>query len=187
MRKIYIVRHGEPDFPGGVSLSARGREQAAADACFFDSHPITAIWSSPLRRAVETAELMTRGRYPINIHNDLREAYIGSWEGLSPEEIRRRFPGAWEARQLDMSIPPGGGEDYGDAGARFEAALREIVGRTDGDIAVAAHQAVTCGFFCRITGRPIARWSDFAHDYGAINEVHFDGGRFIPPIIYQEE
>ncbi len=197
MRKIYIVRHGEPDFPGGIwlcigsgtdlPLSEKGREQARADAPFFEARPITSLWSSPLIRARETAALMTAGRFEAHIHPGLREADIGKWEGLSPQEIRAKFPGQWEARENDMSIPPGGGEDFGDAGARFETALRQILSQTRGDIAVATHQAVTCGFFCRVTGTPIARWPVFAHDYGSIHEVHYDGGVFSLPGYDKEE
>lgn len=197
MRKLYIVRHGEPDFPGGVwlcigsgtdlPLSEKGRAQAEADAPFFTAHPIASLWSSPLIRARQTAWLMTAGGMEVHIHPGLREANIGEWEGLSPEEIRVRFPGAWEARERDMSIPPGGGEDFGEAGARFEAALRDILAQTSGDIAVAAHQAVTCGFLCRLTGTPIARWPVFAHDYGAINVVYYDGGAFSLPDHDKEE
>ncbi len=188
MRKLYIVRHGEPDFPGGVwlcigsgtdlPLSARGREQAAALRPFFEARPVSALWSSPLARAVETAALMTGGQTPIHTHPGLREAYIGEWEGLSPAQIRQKAPGEWERREADMSIPPGGGEDYGAAGARFEAALREILSTADGDIAVAAHQAVTCGFLCRLTGTPIARWPDFAHDYATVTELTYENGSF---------
>ena len=197
MRRIYIVRHGEPDFPGGVwqcigsgtdlDLSARGRRQAAEVRPFFEGHPVTAVWSSPMLRARETARLMTGGGAEIHIHPDLREAYIGRWEGLTPEEITARYPGEWEARQEDMSIPPGGGEGYDDAGARFEAALRQIRAQTRGDIAIASHLAVTCGFLCGITGTPIGRWKDFAHDYAAVNEVDFDGGRFFLPEHNKEE
>ena len=188
MQRLYIVRHGEPDFPGGVwlcigsgtdlPLSARGREQAAALRPYFEARPVAALWASPLNRAVETASLMTGGKYTIHTHRGLREAYIGEWEGLSPAEIRQRFPGSWEKREADMSIPPGGGEDYGAAGARFEAALREILAADDGDVAVAAHQAVTCGFLCRITGTPLSRWPDFAHDYATVTELAFENGAF---------
>lgn len=197
MRRIYLVRHGEPDFPGGVwlcigsgtdlPLSEKGQEQASADAAFFMAHPITSLWSSPMLRARQTAKLMTGGKYEINIHPDLREAYIGRWEGLSPQEIRERFPGEWEAREADMSIPPGGGEDFGRAGDRFYAALLDILSRTAGDIAVAAHQAVICALLCRLTGTPIARWPVFSHDYGTINEVRYENGELYFPGKKKEE
>ena len=188
MQRLYIARHGEPDFPGGLwrcigsgtdlPLSARGREQAAALRPFFEARPVAELWASPLKRALETAALMTGGQVPIRTHSGLREAHIGEWEGLSPEEIREKFPGAWEAREADMSIPPGGGEDYGAAGARFEAALREILSAAPGDVAVAAHQAVTCGFLCRLTGTPLSRWPVFAHDYATVTELTFENGAF---------
>ena len=188
MRKVYIVRHGEPDFPGGVwlcigcrtdlPLSQRGREQAAARRPFFESAGIDALWSSPLARARQTAQLMSGGNTEIFLHDGLREFDLGDWEGLTTQEIDRLYPGQLPERVLGDLLTPPGGENLEAAGERFENALRDILGKTRGTLAVTAHMGVTSAFLCRVTGTDPHQWHRFSHDYATVTELDFDGGEF---------
>jgi probable phosphoglycerate mutase len=102
-RILYLVRHGESDFDTtrfstsargeqwDPPLSARGREQAAllADRLVSMIRPI-AVYSSPLRRARETAGAFAdRVSMEVGIEEDLAEAHLGEWEGKPFEEILR--------------------------------------------------------------------------------------------------
>jgi broad specificity phosphatase PhoE len=102
-RILYLVRHGESDFdttefstsPRGEQwdppLSEKGREQAnlLADRLVSMIPPV-AVYSSPLRRAHETANAFAdRVSMPVGIEEDLAEAHLGEWEGKPFEEILR--------------------------------------------------------------------------------------------------
>ena len=187
MRKVYIIRHGEPDFPGGVwlcigcktdlPLSARGREQAAARRGFYESAGVSSLWSSPLKRAFETAELMSGGA-EIRVHDGLREFDLGAWEGLSNEELDRLYPGQLVERVLGNTLTPPGGENLEAAGKRFESAVRDILGRTSGTVAITAHMGVTAAFLCRVTGTDPHQWHKFTHDYATVTELRYENGAF---------
>ena len=83
MKKVYLIRHGLPDFPGGVGMCVgttdipmgeKGLAQAAQMAKKLP--PVTAVFSSPLTRAVQTAEAIG---LPVTLIHDLREMYAGEW------------------------------------------------------------------------------------------------------------
>jgi probable phosphoglycerate mutase len=89
-RPFYFVRHGETGMNAAglitgsldVDLTPRGREQALAAAEALAPKPITGVYSSPLRRARETAEpIAARLRLPLNIVNELAERSWGALEG----------------------------------------------------------------------------------------------------------
>ncbi len=96
MLRLLLVRHGETDwnlqmrFQGqtDVDLNARGVEQAEAVAHRLRNEPLQAIYSSDLRRAMQTAQIIARHHdlRPI-ADTDLRELSYGVWEGMSREEI----------------------------------------------------------------------------------------------------
>lgn len=188
MRDIYIVRHGEPEFPGGkwlcigsgtdLPLSAKGREQAAALRPFIDSLGPAEVWSSPMVRTRQTAELMTGGLVPVHIHPGLREFDLGLWEGLILEDVQREYPDTWRERMAGDALTPPGGEHLALAGQRFEDAVRDILARTHGTVVIAAHMGVTSSFLCRVTNTDCHRWHEFQHDYGTVTKVTFDGEAF---------
>ena len=89
-RPFYFVRHGETGMNAAglitgslnVDLTTRGREQALAAAEALEGEPITGIYTSPLKRARETAEpIAARLRLPLNIVDDLAERSWGALEG----------------------------------------------------------------------------------------------------------
>jgi broad specificity phosphatase PhoE len=94
-----LIRHGENDFlkqgrlPGhlpDIHLNKRGREQAVALAETLKTAPIRAIYSSPLERAVETAEPLARILgLPIQIRPALLDTDVGEWQGLYLKELRK--------------------------------------------------------------------------------------------------
>lgn len=124
MKGIWLLRHGalppnpERRLTGArdIPLSAAGRAQVRALAQDFlpalEPEP-AAVLCSDLGRCRETAALLLDGRqrgWPLHVEPDLREIGLGLWEGLTWAEVRDLWPGAFEARGLDMMnyVPPGG-------------------------------------------------------------------------------
>ena len=156
MKKIYLIRHGLPDFPGGkgmcigttdIPMGEKGRKQAAEMAKILP--PVTAVFSSPLTRAVQTAQAIGM---PVTILDDLREMYAGEWDGLTFEEIRGRYPELYAARFHDLTIPLPGAEDHTEGLARFSAAMETAAQASPGDFAVVAHGGVIAQFLQHISG-----------------------------------
>ncbi len=149
--RILLARHGETQwnrdgrFQGHADppLNDVGRDQAAELAESLARRSLAALYTSDLRRAAETAELVGR-RIGLAVvpHPGLREIDVGSWSGLTREEIIERFPSEWHAWAR--------GEDRGHDGERRDAfgrrvmgALVEIADRYPGQsIAVVAHGGV---------------------------------------------
>lgn len=101
LRKIYSGRSDEP-------LNVRGRQQAAEAADQFRQLDLAALFTSPLRRTVETASIIGRqlGLAP-QIVPAFNELLMGPWEGLSEDEVERRFSadfGLWNSRPADLRL-----------------------------------------------------------------------------------
>jgi broad specificity phosphatase PhoE len=138
---ILLARHGETDwnrelrFQGHADppLNDTGRAQAAELASGLASERLAAVYASPLRRALETAEIVAavHGLEPVTV-DGLREVDVGSWQGLTRAEIEARFPEQY-ARWLEYGQGWGDGETYEQMGERVVAALLELASVHDSD------------------------------------------------------
>ena len=141
MTTILLARHGETDwnregrFQGWADppLNATGRAQAVDLSVQLMAEELAAVYSSPLRRAYETAEVVaaSRGLEPVTV-DALREVDVGSWSGLSRAEIEQRFPEQY-ARWLDYGQGWEDGETYEQMVDRVVEALQELAEARDGE------------------------------------------------------
>ncbi|MCC6485202.1 MAG: histidine phosphatase family protein [Armatimonadetes bacterium] len=128
LKSLTFVRHGESKWNAGrkiqghleSELSSLGRAQARALRGCFSGDSFDAVYSSDLIRAADTALLATGlGREQLTVTEALREISFGDWEGLSPEQVRRRWPSAWDAfRQDPINARPATGESIAQLSAR---------------------------------------------------------------------
>jgi broad specificity phosphatase PhoE len=102
MTTILLARHGETDWNregrwqgwADPPLNETGRAQARALADQLRALPFDAVYTSDLRRARETAEIVAAPHgVPVTSDAGLREIDVGSWSGLTRAEIEERFPG----------------------------------------------------------------------------------------------
>lgn len=116
MRQIlFLIRHGlttwnvEHRIPGklpGIELTDIGREQAKRLAEALAVLPLSAIISSPLERAVETAEYLTQGRgLTIQLEPDLMDIELGRWSGQNRDELFKSDP-VWTAFVRNPTVGP---------------------------------------------------------------------------------
>jgi broad specificity phosphatase PhoE len=136
---LYVVRHGEN--PANInrefsyklidySLTPKGFQQAEATARFFAAHQIDAIYSSPLKRAFETAEAIARPlRLPISIVEEFRENNVGDLEAQPVSEenwaLHDRIIADWYAGRHEVSFP--GGESFLGLIRRINAGLTQVL------------------------------------------------------------
>ena len=145
MTTILLARHGETDwnrdnrFQGHADppLNDTGRAQAAELARALADESLDAVYSSPLRRAFETAEIAAapHGLSPLPL-DALREVDVGSWQGLTRSEIEERFPDQF-ARWLDYRQGWEDGESYEEMGRRVIAALLKLAAGHAGECILA--------------------------------------------------
>jgi broad specificity phosphatase PhoE len=131
---IVLVRHGETDwnrdnrFQGRADppLNDAGRAQALELAQRLATEPLAALYASPLRRANETALIIgERLELEVLVSDALIEVDVGSWSGLTRDEVQRRFPEGFR-RWLEYGHGWDDGETYGELGLRVVAGLRGI-------------------------------------------------------------
>lgn len=175
MKKVYLIRHGLPEFPGGkrmclgqtdLPLSAEGHAQARAMAAKLPK--VTAVFSSPLTRAVQTAQAIAT---PV-ILEELKELYAGEWDGLTFGEIRLRYPELYAARETDKTLPLPGAESNEDGLSRFRQAMEQAAASAEGDCAVVAHGGVI-GLFLQSLGK-----SWYKPGYAEIIPLIWNNGHF---------
>ena len=184
MPLLLLIRHGENDFvktgklPGhtpGVHLNERGQKQAQALADALKAVPLKAIYSSPLERALETAE-------PIAAPHSLRiirepalvDANVGKWQGKSLKSLR--LTNAWKVVQHSPSrftFPEG--ESFIDLQARIIKALEGIVRKHNKPkdiVAVVFHAdpiKLAVGYFL---GLPLDHFQRLSCDTGSLTALY---------------
>ena len=160
MRTLYVIRHAQPAV-GGVllgqsdpSLSDVGLAQADALAAVLPVH--RCVYSSPLKRAVETA---IRFRSDPIILPELAEISYGEWDGLPWMEIENKWPSI-AARKLEewQRVESPGGEPWQDFESRVLVALQRIRGGPLPAIVV-AHEAVNAVLLQALTGSRAAAFT----------------------------
>jgi alpha-ribazole phosphatase/probable phosphoglycerate mutase len=153
LTRAFLCRHGEPEesirgrICGAldVGLSRTGRKQAQGLAAALAPASLAAVYSSPQRRAVETASAIAAAcrLAPVELEA-LREIDFGVFEGLTYDEAAARYPDVyreWMENPARARFP--GGETYEDLRARVSEALDEILRRHEGRaFTVVAHGGV---------------------------------------------
>jgi broad specificity phosphatase PhoE len=139
-QEVFLVRHGETEWTlsgqhtsrTDLPLTDHGREQAQAAARQLAGHEFARVLSSPLQRAVETAQLAGFGDR-VQLRDDLREWDYGEYEGLTTPQVRERDPG-WSL----WHSPSPGGETPEQVAARVDRVIAEARAAA-GDVAIFAH------------------------------------------------
>jgi broad specificity phosphatase PhoE len=185
MTKIILVRHGHVDgisperFRGraDLTLTAEGRRQAEATAHRIQAtcRP-AALYTSPLSRCRATAEAIGKpfGLSP-HILDGLVDIDYGDWQGLTPEEVRRRSPNvldAWYRTPHWAAIP--GGESLQGVLSRAVATLRDVIGRhPSGTVVLVSHDSVNRVILLHALDLPLSRYWRLGQDPCAINDIDF--------------
>ena len=156
---LYLVRHGENlanitrEFSYkkiDYDLTEKGVRQAEQTARYFAAmhaeRPIDAIFSSPLKRAIQTAEIFAAATgHPVQVIEELREINCGDYDGAPPTDEmwaeHDRILLAWRNGDHDARFP--GGEDFHELRARARSALGQAVAGRDGQaVVLVAHGGI---------------------------------------------
>ncbi|NOZ68345.1 MAG: histidine phosphatase family protein [Deferribacteres bacterium] len=138
VKKIYAGRSGE-------GLTAKGLAQAREVAERLSRRDVHALYSSPIRRAAQTAQIIGKaiGLQPVTEYA-FREMEMGPWEGMSEEDIARLYPEEWriwQDRPAELELP--GRETLDELLKRVLAGVRGIARSMEGrTVVVVTHVAV---------------------------------------------
>lgn len=162
--RLLLVRHAQSAWNAGrrfqgradPELSEHGRAQAEALQRLLRGRRLTAVYSSPLRRARETAAIAAREHgLPVNVLPELSELGLGRWEGVSVDEViaedGERYQ-RWLRAPLDC--PPPDGEPLPAVSDRVLSAMDQIISaHPDGDeLLVVGHGGIIGLYCCHILG-----------------------------------
>jgi alpha-ribazole phosphatase len=188
-QRLWLVRHGvtrwniEQRFCGqsDIPLAARGRMQARWLARRLQPECITAIYSSDLQRARETAEIIAQRQphtMPVNVSVAWREINFGAWEGLTYEQIAQRFEQHADFFSDPLHCAAPGGESLADVVDRVRGGLREIAadvtaasGAMPGDVVVVSHGGTLRALLCCVLDMPLERQWQLRLDPGSLSAI----------------
>jgi broad specificity phosphatase PhoE len=188
--QILLVRHGATDWnlqgrcQGSTDrdLSEVGIHQAKQIATLLSNEKIHAIYSSSLRRARRTAELIGQPHaLAVTIEDGVRELDHGELEGLTFNEIKNsyaEFLTRWRRIPAEISVP--GGERLADVAERAWNGLNEIAERhREGErIVVVSHNFPILGILCRVTGTHLNEYRTFRLDPCGVTRLRYDGSGY---------
>jgi phosphoserine phosphatase len=191
MTKIILVRHGHVEgisperFRGraDLSLTAEGVKQAEATARrIHATWTPSAIYASPLSRAVATAEAIGR---PIGLSPNSLDGLVdidyGKWQGLTPDQVKAQWPELLDTwyRSPDWAAFPGG-ETLQDVLTRAVSALRQVIQRYPHDtVVIVGHDSVNRVILLHALQLPLSRYWRLAQRPCAINEIDFSENGFV--------
>jgi broad specificity phosphatase PhoE len=161
-------------------LSEEGRGQARQTGEFLAGFPLSAVYSSPLLRARQTAEAIAEPHgLAVEVVDDFIEIDVGAWEGRSWEEIEQTDPEAYQAFMTDATVNPYlGGENLNTVLARavpaFGRLMEQNLGRV---IVVVAHNVVNRAYLVRLMGMPVARYRSIPQDNCGLTLIRYRKGQ----------
>jgi broad specificity phosphatase PhoE len=185
MTVFHLLRHGERDVSRvlvgrmpGVGLTERGRAEIAAVAeRLARGDNIAALYSSPLQRTRESAEIVAaRLGLPIAFRDDLIELDFGEWTGATFEAIRGdpRWQ-AWSTQRSLAKIP--GGESMRQVQRRAVEALFEIGERhRDEHVVAVSHGDVIRSALVFALGMPLDFYGRIEVGQGSLSSIRIDQG-----------
>jgi len=162
MTTIMLIRHGDTDwnveeiFRGRVDieLNETGIKQAELLAKYLEGGPIKAVYSSPLKRALKTAEIIAdRHNIGVMCSQELVDFDYGGWQGLSHDTVKDNYKALydeWLKNPHLVKIPKG--ESLDDVRKRAVSLLDRVTAMYEGTVALVSHRVIHKMIICALLG-----------------------------------
>ena len=183
VEKVYLLRHGHVDNGSekrdlgrtDVPLDALGLEQAQVFGDYFKAIPFDAIFTSPLKRCVQTTQMLSE---KFQIVEALTEIDMGDWENVPMADIQSCYPKLYAQRgeNLEYFTPPNG-ESFRMMAQRVRQAFEKIVQSGDGTIIIVAHAGVNRMILSHLFGIEINDMFSIVQPFACVNELTWDRER----------
>jgi probable phosphoglycerate mutase len=194
--RILLVRHGETDFnlthrfQGRIDipLNKEGKNQAQALSLALRHEPLTAVYSSPLIRAMETARSIKafHPSTPLFEEEGLTEMDLGEFDGMQAGDWgsqHQEFYKTWRTTPSRLRMP--GGESLREVQMRAIDTLERVAklyspGST---LLLCSHNFVNRAIICHALGLPLDRFRDFQQDSAALNVLYKREGQLLAEVV----
>jgi broad specificity phosphatase PhoE len=189
MTEIILVRHGETEwnvdeiFRGriDIELNETGIRQAELLAECLSKIKIEAIYSSPLKRAMKTAEIISGyHKLDVDIATGLIDFNFGKWQGLSHQEVKDKYKelyAAWTNHPEQVKTP--GGESLDDVRKRATGVVGNIIERYKGTVVLVSHRVVNKVLICALLGLDNSRFWNIKQETCGISIFTYENEQFI--------
>ena len=189
MTEIIIARHGQTKWNVGeifrgridIELDETGEKQAELLAEYLSGRKIDAIYSSPLKRALKTAEaIASYHQLEVEIAPGLIDFNYGAWQGLSHQEVKDKYQelyAEWIKNPHRVKIPEG--ESLQDVRKRVLAVVDEVIVKHKGTVILVAHRVVNNVLICALLGLDNSHFWNIRQDTCGITTFAYENGRFI--------
>jgi broad specificity phosphatase PhoE len=190
MTEIILVRHGETEWNVGeifrgridIELNETGVKQAELLAEYLQNVKIEAVYSSPLKRALRTAETIAGyHRIKIEISPGLIDFDYGEWQRLTHREVKDKYEELyikWMNHPEKVRMPFG--ESLDDVRSRATDVINEITARGyESTVVLVAHRVVNKVLICSLLGLDNSHFWNIRQDNCGITEFTYENERFI--------
>jgi len=189
MTEIILVRHGETEWNvaeiyrgrADVALNEVGIGQAELLGKYLGRLKLDAIYSSPLRRALDTANIVAQHQdITVQVTHGLIDFDYGEWQGLPDQKVAMLYPdlhNEWQANPHLVRMP--GGENLDDVAKRALGVVSEVVSKYKGGTVLVSHRVVNKVLICSLLGLDNSHFWHIKQDVGGITNFDYVDGRFI--------
>ena len=189
MTEIILARHGETEWNVGeifrgridIELNETGIKQAELLGGYLSEVKIEAIYSSPLKRALKTAEVMAGPhQLEVKITPGLIDLDFGQWQGLSLQEVENKYGKLymeWTDSPDRVTIPAG--ESLDDVRQRAIGVVDGVIAKYGGTVVLVAHRVVNKVLICALLGLDNSHFWNISQDTGGITTFTCENGRLI--------
>src|SRR4029079_14568910 len=184
--RLYLLRHGQTAMSRANVFCGRGLDPALTNeglamadafATAYQKSSWTAIYSSPLKRAITTAAPLAHAMgLTVELRDELSEIDYGAWDGLTAEVVAQRWHDEHERWAADPAWnPPTDGETAIALAQRMTNVIEEITGaHLDGNVLVVSHKASMRVLLCALLGVDVGRFRyRFGCPVGSVSIVEF--------------
>ncbi len=189
MTEIILARHGETEwnieevFRGriDIELNETGMKQAKLLAEYLSDVEIDAIYSSPLKRALKTAEVIAHyHNLNVEIAPGLVDFDYGKWQGLPHQEIKDKYKelyAEWVKNPHQVKMPAG--ESLDDVRKRAMSVVGNVIAKYKGTVALVSHRVVNKVLICALLGLDNSHFWNIRQDTCGTTIFTYENERFI--------
>jgi broad specificity phosphatase PhoE len=189
MAELILARHGETAWNvekiyrgrTDVNLDEVGIKQAELLGEYLSNWELEAIYSSPLRRSMDTANIIARyQKIGVHIAEGLTDFDYGKWQSLPEQEAKRLYPtlhSEWHNNPHKVRMP--GGESLEDVRRRAIEVVNEVLSKYQGRVVLVSHRVVNKVLICSLLGLDNSYFWNIKQDVGGITIFNYADGRFV--------
>jgi phosphoserine phosphatase len=189
MITIMLIRHGETSwnkeeiFRGraDVELNETGLRQAQLLAEYLAGEKISAVYSSPLKRARQTAEQIAGyQRLDVTVAPELNDFDFGQWQGLPLELVKKEFPTLFEEwRNYPHLVKIPGAENLEEVRKRALPLINKVVKGDQGIVVLVSHRVINKVLICALPGLDNSNFWNISVDTCGITTFNHESNRFV--------